>query len=406
MKIAYDIRGKFLEEVNKEFVSYLVKFLPNEFILAFDGTENSKKVYEWLKELSIKEGKTIFDLGISTTPFTSFSGYCLNKLSIMVTASHLGKEFTGFKISENGVSWEKDKYLELMEKIEFEKKKKDDRSEENVGGESKVGEGKIINVFDNVLREYKENWLNLNSLGNEEIEINLNEKHCALKILDKLFKKVELSKDSIISFDTDADRFYLIKKEKLFPDLVGIVFAKYLTKEGDKIIFNVGCSVLVYKELKDRNLEMVKTGRNIVIQAMKDAKFGFEYSGHFYFSNENYQLDDGIKAFIEFLKIGEKRFLEEYERLLKKTNLSKEYRVEGVLDDFIDLVNEFKEKAFRIIDIDGYRLEFGNENEIEGFLLIRQSNTENKVSIRFEHKDKEFFEKIKEKVEEKLKNLN
>jgi phosphomannomutase len=240
---------------------------------------------------------------------------------------------------------------------------------------------------------------------NKRVVVNLNDGHCALKLLNKIFN-VGLSEKSIISFDTDADRFYLLdlnKNEKLFPDLMGIVFAKSLTKKGEKVVFNVGSSVLVYEELKDRDLEMVKTGRNIVIQAMKDAKFGFEYSGHFYFSNESYELDDGIKAFVEFLKIGKETFLEEYKRLLNKTNLSKEYRVKGVLEDFVDLVEKFKEKSFRVIDIDGYRLEFGDEKEIKGFLLVRQSNTENKVSIRFEHKEKPFFEEIKKEVERKLR---
>ncbi len=398
MKVAYDIRGKFLKEINKEFVEKIVDLLPKEFILAFDGTENSEKVYRWVKEIGIKKGKTIFDLGISTTPFTSFSSYYLRKLSVMITASHLGKEFTGFKISENGVSWEKEKYLELMEKIKIEKKKEKNNQTEK---------GKIIEVFNEIIEEYKENWLKLKDLKEKEVKINVNESHCALKILNKLFKKVEIDNNSIISFDTDVDRFYLIKnKEKLFSDLIGIVFAKYLTKKGDKVIFNVGSSILIYEELKDRDLEMVKTGRNIVVQAMKDAEFGFEYSGHFYFNDNNYQLDDGIKAFIEFLRIGEKKFLEEYEKLISKTNLSKEYRVDGVLEEFTDLIESFKDNAFRIIDIDGYRLEFGNKEEIKGFLLVRQSNTENKVSIRFEHKDKEFFEKIKKKVEEKLNNLN
>ena len=139
MKVAYDIRGKFLEEINKEFVERIVDLLPKEFILAFDGTKNSEKVYKWVKEIGIKKGKTIFDLGVSTTPFTSFSSYYLNKLSIMITASHLGKEFTGFKISENGVSWEKEKYLELMEKMRIKKKDKEDIRTEK---------GKIIKVFE------------------------------------------------------------------------------------------------------------------------------------------------------------------------------------------------------------------------------------------------------------------
>ncbi len=406
MKIGYDIRGEVEKDFNKEFIEKMVETLPSSFILGYDNTPQSKIIYEWIKEVGIEKGKEILDLEVSTTPLTAFASYYLNKLSIMITASHLGERYTGFKINEKGKSWEKEKYIELLEKIKLKKLNNRNIQYPNSNTSKK---GILKKIFEDVFEKYKENWLKVNDNLKKEklqkIEVNIKKENCVFKILNLIFKKVEIDPTSSISFDTDGDRFYLFKdSKKLFPDLIGIVFAKYLTKKGDNIIFNVGCSILVYEELKDRDLEMVKTGRNIMAKAMEGASFGFEYSGHYYFSDGNYELDDGIKALIEFLKIGKEKFMKEYNNLLQKTNISDEYRVMGSLKEYHSLVEKFKKNAYRIISLDGYRLEFGNEEEKKGFLLIRQSNTEEKVSIRFEHKEKEFFNKLKKEVEETIKN--
>lgn len=410
MKITYDIRGEFGKEINEIFTYYLIKNLPNTFVLGHDGSENSYKVYNWIKKIGKKLNKTIYPLGKITTPFSTYASYYFNELSVMITASHLEDEFTGFKISEKGIVWEKERYLDLIKKIEFDMRTNENKKEiKEIINSENYEENEKNNFFDELLQNYKKNWLNIREKSEitKKININLEKNHCSLKILNHIFKEVHLDKKSEISFDRDGDRFYLFENnEKLFPDLIGIVFSKYLTKKGDKIIFNVGCSTLIYEELKDRELEMIRTGRNFVMHAMQDAQFGFEYSGHYYFSENDYKMDDGIKALIEFLKIGKEKFLKEYKTLLQKTNISKEYRINGKIDKFEELINYFKNNCYRVIDIDGYRFEFGDENKIKGFLLIRQSNTEDIVSLRFEHQDKREFEKLNNFVKQQIEKLS
>jgi phosphomannomutase len=391
VKINYDIRGKYPEEINEKFVAEIINNLSNgKVILAYDSRESSKKIADYVLNNSSKE---ILLLGNSTTPLASFASFLYKTIAVMITASHLGNEYNGIKISENGFAWEKEKYLDLLEKIKYSKlKKREDFS--------KV---KVIDIRKDVIKNYEERWLKVH----ESIPKVLNEENNPGKKLIKELNLKEEEKELKFKFDSDCDRLYVFYNDnELHRDLVGIILAKYLSNKKDTVIFNVGCSVLVYEELKDRNLEMVKTGRNFMIEAMKGAKFGFEYSGHYYFYDEelDYYLDDGLKALVEINKIGITKFLQEYKDLEKKTNLSQEYRVPGKLSDFRELINKLKNKSFRIIDIDGYRFEFGNRNDLEGFFLIRQSNTEEKVSIRFEHKNKEEFEKLKNLVENYLKN--
>ncbi|HIQ50457.1 MAG TPA: hypothetical protein EYH54_00625 [Nautiliaceae bacterium] len=390
MKVNYDIRGEYPKEINEKFVNRLINALNSEkVILAYDSRDSSKKIADYVLNNS---NKKILLLGNSTTPLASFSSFLYKTISVMITASHLGENYNGVKISENGFAWEKEKYLDLLKKIEFQ----------NQGIKEEKKE--IIDIRSDVIREYKEKWL---KPSDYVFSVLNKEDNPGKKLLKELNLKEENS-ELIFKFDSDCDRLYAYYKGKeLHKDLLGIVLAKYLTKKGDTVIFNVGSSVLVYEELKERNLEMVRTGRNFVIEAMKGANFAFEYSGHYYFYDKeiDYYLDDGLKALVELSKIGVKKLLDEYLKLEKKTNISYEYRVNGKIEKFEKLIEEIRKESFRVIDIDGFRFEFGDKNNIEGFFLIRQSNTEEKVSIRFEHKKKEEFEFLKERVELFLKNL-
>ncbi|MEO2154550.1 MAG: hypothetical protein ABGW69_01970 [Nanoarchaeota archaeon] len=400
MKISYDIRGKYPEEINEEFIINVINNLPvKKVVIGYDSRESSKKIAESIKDNLEKINKTILWLGNSTTPFTSFAGFIEKTISIMITASHLSNDYNGLKISENGFAWEKEKYLELLEKIKL-------NNETNKGVNSLNKTNEIIDIREKIIKKYKE-WLKFKNEFFEskaKIELRNNEENPGVKLLKEIGINVINNENANFEFDSDCDRLYCyLNGKKLHSDLVGIVLAKHLTKKGDNIVFNVGTSILVYEELNDRDLEMVKTGRNNMIKAMNGAKFGFEYSGHFYFYDKelDYYLDDGLKALSEILKIDS--FFNEYNELEKKTNISEEIRVKGTLKDFEALIRKIKERAQNLIDIDGFRFEFFENNKLVGFFLIRQSNTEEKVSIRFEHKNKEKFEKLKKEINEFLK---
>ncbi|MBI5079502.1 hypothetical protein HZB06_02420 [Candidatus Wolfebacteria bacterium] len=102
---AYDIRGKYPEELNEKTIEEISPVLINLFakkkiVIGRDVRLSSPKLY-WaiIKRLSIKNGPKIIKGGIMTTPMLYFLVIFLKAGGgIMITASHNPKEYNGLKI--------------------------------------------------------------------------------------------------------------------------------------------------------------------------------------------------------------------------------------------------------------------------------------------------------------------
>lgn len=108
---AYDVRGKYPEEINEGTVAEIAEALAKYFkrgkiIVAHDARLSSKSLYRTiLKQLPGRAGTTnnskliTLPVGLATTPMFYF---LVNKLKaaggIMITASHNPKEFNGLKV--------------------------------------------------------------------------------------------------------------------------------------------------------------------------------------------------------------------------------------------------------------------------------------------------------------------
>lgn len=103
---AYDIRGRYPEEVNEtvtqDIILNIPKLLRGKVILGRDGRLSSPSLYQAaLNALrTYKKPNEIIEAGEMTTPMMYF---LINKLKagggIMITASHNPKEYNGIKIS-------------------------------------------------------------------------------------------------------------------------------------------------------------------------------------------------------------------------------------------------------------------------------------------------------------------
>lgn len=108
---AYDIRGKYPEEINESVVAEIVSSLVSSFkiqnskfkiIVGHDARLSSPLLYQViikrLKDYKIARLK-IISAGIITTPMLSFLvNYFKADFGIMITASHNPKEYNGLKI--------------------------------------------------------------------------------------------------------------------------------------------------------------------------------------------------------------------------------------------------------------------------------------------------------------------
>ena len=98
----YDIRGKYPAEINKKIALKIIKALKAEkIVLGHDGQRNSLA----LSKAIIKKFKNITNLGHVPVSLVPFAIYKLKlDAGVMITASHLPKNFAGFKIfDKNGL---------------------------------------------------------------------------------------------------------------------------------------------------------------------------------------------------------------------------------------------------------------------------------------------------------------
>ena len=105
---AYDIRGKFPDEINRDVAytigkAYGTKLLSigkNKCIVGYDNRESSIELSLSLSLGILSTGVDVINLGLVTTPMAIYSKEVLKIPSyVMVTASHNPKDDNGFKFS-------------------------------------------------------------------------------------------------------------------------------------------------------------------------------------------------------------------------------------------------------------------------------------------------------------------
>jgi len=152
---------------------------------------------------------------------------------------------------------------------------------------------------------------------------------------------------------------------------------------------------------------MWKAGHSLIKSKMKEEKalLAGEMSGHMFFADRYYGYDDAIYAMVRLLEILSKtgRPLSDILADVPKTYSTPEIR-RDCPDDLKFLVVErlkdyFKNK-YPIIDIDGVRIPFP-----DGWGLIRASNTQPALVLRFEAQTPERLVAVRSTVEEALAEI-
>ncbi len=130
-----------------------------------------------------------------------------------------------------------------------------------------------------------------------------------------------------------------------------------------------------------------------------------EMSGHIFFSDRYYGYDDAIYASLrlaEILSATDKR-LSEFLQDIPKTFSTPEIRVDcpdEIKFKVVEEVKEYFEARYKTVDVDGVRILFD-----DGWGLIRASNTQPVLVLRFEAFSQERLEEIKTLVEGKLNGV-
>ena len=444
----YDIRGIAEKDLTDEVVeliglAYGTKIIEvglKNITIGRDCRKSSDRIFNSLARGILRTGVNITNLGIITSPVLYFSLYGLNvDGGIMITASHNPPDYNGFKaaIGKNVLSSEE--IQNLKTKIE---------TESFLISKTK---GKISDY--DIIKNYKEDILKnikitrklrigvdsantpvglfakdiLSYAGCEVYELfaepdgNFPNHHPDPSIeenlidLRNLVKKEKL--DLGIAFDGDADRLGVLDEngDLIYSDMILLILARAVIKElpGSKIIAEVKCSKNLFDEIRNCGGSpiMWKTGHSNIKRKIKEEKapLAGELSGHIFFSDKHHGYDDALYAALRLIEVLSQSDSSISEML---TNIPKMYSTPEIRIDFpehekfevinklIEVIKEENDNSFDLITVDGIRLE-----NSKGWALVRASNTQPALTIRFEADSEPNLKELVAYVSEKLKSV-
>lgn len=439
----YDIRGiveqdltdSVVELIGRAFGTYLQRQGGKKVSVGGDVRLSTERFRQALIRGLTRTGVDVFDIGVVPTPVQYFS---LFKLAVdggvMVTGSHNPPEFNGLKMSVGQSSIYGDDIQKLREIIEQEQflngsgtvKKidilddymEDIRNRISINKKMKVvfdcGNGAASLVVEDLMRTLSVNAYFMycepdGTFPNHHPDPTVEE------YLEDLREQViKLGADIGIAFDGDADRIGVIddKGNIIWGDRLLILFARNVLKEkkGQKIIFEVKCSQALPEAIEAAGGEpiMWKTGHSLLKKKMKEtgAIIGGEMSGHLFFADKYHGYDDAVYAaarLIELLSNEEKK-ASELLADVPKYYTTPEIRLEVDSDEekfkIARKAETYFKEHYEVIDVDGVRILFG-----DGWGLVRASNTQPVLVLRFEAKTPDRLDEIRKLVVDKLKEF-
>jgi phosphomannomutase/phosphoglucomutase len=438
----YDIRGVVEKDLTSDVVYQLGRgigtFLKRKGVAKLtvgrDGRLSSERIVNDLKEGLLTTGLDVTDVGMCPTPVLYFSISHLEvDGGIMITGSHNPPEFNGIKMQVGKTSI----FGEMIQRI------RNLIDSENYEKASPLT-AKTYEILDPYVA-----WLTANLKLDRAVKIGMDSGNgvaglVAPKIFRELgavvydlfskvdgtfpnhhpdptveanladLKKIVIAKDLEVGvgFDGDADRLGVVDMngKVIWGDQLMILFARSILKKnpGAAIIADVKCSENFFNDVRKHGGRpiMWKTGHANIKQKLWEEKalFAGEMSGHLFFADRYFGYDDGIYAagrLAELLSHLKRPLHEEFADLPPVFN-TPEIRVDCPDEVKFDLVekvkNAFKRRGYETVDLDGVRVKFNG-----GWGLVRASNTQPTLVMRFEADSEPGLKKIEDEVREVLK---
>jgi phosphomannomutase/phosphoglucomutase len=438
----YDVRGNAEKDLDDQTVQILGRGFGSKLIrggaktvaLGRDVRLSSPRIHDAFIEGLTSTGLEVVDLGVVPTPLLYFAiAHLQTDGGVMITGSHNPPEFNGFKlcVGRDAIYGEEIQELyHLIEAGDFEE------------GQGKVTESDVIPDYQAYLKEnlvidqpirlvmdcgngcaglvapqlYQDMGCLVDVLYGEP-DGNFPNHHpdptIKANLADLIHRTKELGYDLGIAYDGDADRIGVVDDmgNILWGDQLLIIFSRAILKKhpGAAVIGEVKCSQNLYNDIEKNGGKpiMWKTGHSLIKKKMKEenALVAGEMSGHIFFNDRYFGYDDAIYATGRLLEIlcEEARPLSQLLWGLPKMVSTPEIRVDCPDEIKFDLVNKAREyfkSQYRVVDVDGVRVIFD-----DGWGLIRASNTQPVIVMRFEASDQKRLEEIKTLMENKLEEL-
>ncbi|RKH44217.1 phosphomannomutase/phosphoglucomutase [Corallococcus sicarius] len=436
----YDIRGLVDKDLTIEVVELLGLGLGTmirrkggtSIAVGRDCRESSTRFRDALAKGLTATGLDVYDVGVVPTPLTYFAANTLPVDGLaMITGSHNPPEYNGFKIGAGKTTFHGHEIQELRRLIEA----KDFATATKPG---KVTPYDIVTPYNHFVRQTVKvgrKGMKIvidagNGTGGEvavplfrsmgfdvvplfcEMDANFPNHHpdpTVVENLQDLIKAVKEHKAEVgIAYDGDSDRIGVIDDQGnvLWGDQIMVLFSRYVLKEapGAAIVGEVKCSYTMYDDIAKHGGKPVmwKAGHSLIKAKMKEehAELAGEMSGHIFFKHRYYGFDDAVYASARLLEIltHEKQTLSQLLSDVPKTFASPELRFDTKEEKKFAMVKRateiLRDAGHQIIDVDGVRVTFP-----DGWGLIRASNTQPILVLRFEASTESRLKEIQKLIE-------
>ncbi|MDH4164679.1 MAG: phosphomannomutase/phosphoglucomutase [Nitrospirota bacterium] len=458
----YDIRGiaerdltdGVIEQLGMAFAEYLRPSGAKTVTIGFDARLSSPRLRDAIARGLNKSGLDVIDLGLCPTPALYFSLYHLKPdAGIMITGSHNPAEFNGFKLCVG-------KETIYGEEIQKLRKILKNLTADSANVARTHGTMRTVPILPDYITCLKDKFSGhksvpltiaidsgngtaglaapeaLRAMGCTVIDLysepdgrfpNHHPDPTIPKNLAALINTVKEQRcDMGIAFDGDSDRIGVVDEQGtiLWGDQLMVLFSRDILREhkGATFVSEVKCSQTMYDDIRRNggNAIMWKTGHSLIKAKMKEtgASLAGEMSGHMFFADRYFGYDDAIYAACRIVELLKKKRAEAgtttpLSSLL--SDLPKTYSTPEIRFDCPDSI-KFKvvERAREVflkkeelsliprdvIIVDGIRAIFD-----KGWGLIRASNTQPVLVMRFESTDNASLSAIQNLMETEVQKI-
>jgi phosphomannomutase/phosphoglucomutase len=437
----YDVRGlhetdltdPVVTDLGRALGTYLARRGAVTVALGRDFRPSSPRLAAALEKGLLETGRTIVRVGIVPTPGLYWSiAHLRTDAGVQITGSHNPSEYNGFKMNLGLASIYGEAIQELLALIEardFEKPGTPGTASDHPTEAaymdmlaSKVapkrrlkvvidaGNGCAGPVAPEVFRRVGQDVTELftepdgtypNHQPDPTVEANMQDLIRAMR---------QHGADYGIAYDGDADRVGAVDErgrivwgDQILALLSREVLAKY---PGAPIVFDVKCSQGLEEDILAHGGRpvMARTGHSVMKARMKEenAPLAGELSGHIFYQDDFYGFDDAIYVSLRLLRVisDSGKTLGELVDSVPQYVATPEIRLDADDDTkfaIVDRVRDHFARDHEVIAIDGARIKFG-----DGWALVRASNTQPVLVVRFEAKSKERLGQIQAEVMEVL----
>ncbi len=439
----YDIRGVVDRDMTDEAVHLVGKGLGtmvrkaggSKVVVGRDCRLSGGRFAEMMITGLNATGVDVVDVGVVPTPLTYFAACTLDVDGLcMITGSHNPAEYNGLKVGVGKTTLHGAGIQELRRMVDSEK----------------FIHGKGTTRVHDIVTPYKEYVRQNLSFGPRKLKVVVDAgngtggvvavpifKALGIEVvplfvemdgrfpnhhpdptveenLEQLKKKVlEVKADVGIAYDGDADRVGAVDERGgvLWGDQLMILFSRALLEEnpGAAIVGEVKCSMNLYDDIAKKGGRpiMWKAGHSLIKAKMKEegALLAGEMSGHIFFAHRWFGFDDGIYSSARLLELLSRTDAPLSSLLsdVPKTFASPEIRFDCPEDKKFEIVRRAQEwfaARYEAVTVDGVRVTFP-----DGWGLVRASNTQPLLVLRFEATSERRLEEIARLVTGKVEEL-